>query len=377
MNKRVMGMLLMLGMLIFSFGNAFAENITMTVKGPDGTEEIAVDTISKKTYRILKSGEYTFTQSNPNTRVLFRISADASEPEGEITIRFNGVNFESDSEYSDWPALYIGKGRIIRIVLEENTINRLYGVGGGIKISNTADVVIEGKGTLYATGGSSYRYNGYSHTSYYYSGIEKGTGDNYLIIKDGTIYATGAELSAGIGAGYTVSHGAYGGASTSYARDTKNISIMGGTVIASGGRWAPAIGGSYEGRAQNLFIDPAARTTIYAKSSSWEEEFTQKTDITDQVKVYNALTISSIVSPCPHDGKTEIRGAVEPTYESTGYTGDTYCLECDAKIADGKTIPALSKHTLPQTGDNSHITLWLALLMLTGTATLILKRKTA
>lgn len=40
---------------------------------------------------------------------------------------------------------------------------------------------------------------------------------------------------------------------------------------------------------------------------------------------------------CPHD-TTEIRDAVEPTTESDGYTGDTYCTACGRKIADGKVI---------------------------------------
>lgn len=40
-------------------------------------------------------------------------------------------------------------------------------------------------------------------------------------------------------------------------------------------------------------------------------------------------------------------------------------------------MPNVSTDTLPQTGDNSHIALWLVLLTLAGTAILILKRKTA
>lgn len=52
--------------------------------------------------------------------------------------------------------------------------------------------------------------------------------------------------------------------------------------------------------------------------------------------------LSSIVipiDPTNHAGGTEVRNAVEATYESEGYTGDTYCLGCNTKIADGTTIP--------------------------------------
>ena len=76
---------------------------------------------------------------------------------------------------------------------------------------------------------------------------------------------------------------------------------------------------------------------------------------------------------CPHTGKSEIRGAVDPTYESEGYTGDTYCLECGRMFQKGAVIPKLYK--TPQTGDNSHLSLWIALLILAGTSMLTLKRK--
>ena len=40
---------------------------------------------------------------------------------------------------------------------------------------------------------------------------------------------------------------------------------------------------------------------------------------------------------CTHVN-TEIRNAKQPTCAVAGYTGDTYCTECDAKIASGSTI---------------------------------------
>ncbi len=44
--------------------------------------------------------------------------------------------------------------------------------------------------------------------------------------------------------------------------------------------------------------------------------------------------------PCTHEN-TELRGAKEATCTTTGYTGDTYCKDCNEKIADGEVIPAL------------------------------------
>lgn len=40
-----------------------------------------------------------------------------------------------------------------------------------------------------------------------------------------------------------------------------------------------------------------------------------------------------------HTGGTEVRGSVEATTSTEGYTGNTYCKGCNTKLADGKTIP--------------------------------------
>jgi len=46
-----------------------------------------------------------------------------------------------------------------------------------------------------------------------------------------------------------------------------------------------------------------------------------------------------------HAGETEIRDYTEETCGKEGYTGDTYCLDCEKKIADGGIIPATGNHT--------------------------------
>ncbi|MBE6598550.1 MAG: hypothetical protein E7638_03810 [Ruminococcaceae bacterium] len=50
------------------------------------------------------------------------------------------------------------------------------------------------------------------------------------------------------------------------------------------------------------------------------------------------------VSADNHTGETEVRDAKTPTCSEDGYTGDTYCLACDAKIADGEVIEATGEH---------------------------------
>ena len=65
--------------------------------------------------------------------------------------------------------------------------------------------------------------------------------------------------------------------------------------------------------------------------------------------------LSDVTTPIDatnHVGGTEIRDAKEATYVAEGYTGDTYCLGCGAKIADGTVIP---KKTRPSGGGGGGI----------------------
>ena len=48
-----------------------------------------------------------------------------------------------------------------------------------------------------------------------------------------------------------------------------------------------------------------------------------------------------------HVGGTEIRDAKDATYTEEGYTGDTYCLGCGNKIAEGHAIPKLTPAPAP------------------------------
>ncbi len=56
--------------------------------------------------------------------------------------------------------------------------------------------------------------------------------------------------------------------------------------------------------------------------------------------------------PTNHVGGTEIRDAKDATYTEEGYTGDTYCLGCGNKIAEGHAIPKLTP--APGSGPPSH-----------------------
>lgn len=54
-----------------------------------------------------------------------------------------------------------------------------------------------------------------------------------------------------------------------------------------------------------------------------------------------------------HTGEIDVRGRIEPTTSTEGYTGDTWCLGCNTMIASGTTIPKKeSGNDQPSTGGN-------------------------
>ena len=137
-----------------------------------------------------------------------------------------------------------------------------------------------------------------------------------------------------------------------------------GTLTAIGGIYTTASGAdicSSEGTGvYSQQGGPGTETTTYQYTQSGSDVTAHEIPIT-AAKLHNAdgtyyetqtakagETINYVRGtwggkPCTHEN-TELRGAKEPTCTEPGYTGDTYCKDCNDKIADGKVIPALG-HT--------------------------------
>lgn len=101
----------------------------------------------------------------------------------------------------------------------------------GISVGADNSLIIDGEGTLYATGAELCAAIGGTDTLYC----------GNITIKGGTVNANGGFDGAGIGAG------AAGGASGT-------VSILGGTVNANGGTYGAGIGGGYNGSGMTVVI---------------------------------------------------------------------------------------------------------------------------
>lgn len=266
-----------------------------------------------------------------------------------------------------------------------------------------------------------------------------GTAEN-IVITGGTVVAKGGKDGAGIGSGWegsvdgiTITGGtvtalsiAQNGKTKSSAigggffSNAKNTIISGGEIIASTDEGYNAIGYYYGSQsAATNKLKPVTGKKMLVRTGIEKDSITQEHIYTEETIIGNVglLNYAHITSECishaggkatctdeaicsacgkpygskdftNHVGGTEVKNRIEATYEKPGYTGDTYCLGCRTKIADGQEIPVLVKpednvndnvdtSILPKTGDDSHFALWLALLTLAGITTLILKRKTA
>ena len=60
-------------------------------------------------------------------------------------------------------------------------------------------------------------------------------------------------------------------------------------------------------------------------------------------------TITGEVDSAKHTGNTEVRDAKDATCVAEGYTGDTWCKDCNTKTATGEAIEKLTTHSYPDT----------------------------
>ena len=120
----------------------------------------------------------------------------------------------------------------------------------GLQVVAGQSLVIEGEGSLVATGASL----GNAGIGGRSSSKEAGA----ITINGGTVNATGGEYAAGIGGGFD---GAKGGSH-------EGITITGGTVTATGGREAAGIGGGYTGNGGEVTISGGVVTAIGGKNGA-------------------------------------------------------------------------------------------------------------
>lgn len=96
----------------------------------------------------------------------------------------------------------------------------------------------------------------------------------------------------------------------------------------------------------SIFIDytPPHSHSYTTETSRTPSTCYTKGSVTKKCSCGATQTIELALDPNNHDGGTEVRNAVSATCTDNGYTGDTYCKGCGAKLSSGSTIAKLA-HT--------------------------------
>ena len=171
---------------------------------------------------------------------------------GNATIILSGTNTVKGFD-DDYPGVYVPSGKTLTIdgtgSLNASTNGYGAGIGGdnyGDYDGNCGNIIIKG-GTITATGGNKGPGIGSG-----FSGMCDG-----ITIEGGTVIATGGQYGAGIGSGFSGTCG--------------TITIKGGTVNATGGEDGAGIGSGYYGYCGDITITSGVTSVTATKGNNYAE----------------------------------------------------------------------------------------------------------
>ncbi len=108
---------------------------------------------------------------------------------------------------------------------------------------------------------------------------------------------------------------------------------------------------TYDKEGESEDLDADYHTHSYESAETKAATCKDKGELTYTCSCNDSYTEEIEINPYNHIGETEIRNIKDSTCTEKGYTGDTYCLDCGAKIADGKETD-IKGHT-DNDGNNS------------------------
>ena len=230
------------------------------------------------------------------------------------------------------------------------------GVGGlaGVLINSTAtncgsEGNVSGVKNL---GGLCYEFYAGTMTGCYNTGAVSGSGTcvggimgyaKQAAIKD--VYNTGAVSTTKNLVGGLVGEMENSSLTNGYSTGKITVSESGGSSVGAAVGWADTLSNVYylEGTSEKgVGRDgtAAAKTADELKAKAMPATLGNgfKRDLGSVNGGYPVLSWQT--SDCKHTGGTEIKDAKDATCTENGYTGDTYCKDCEAKLESGTVIPA-------------------------------------
>ncbi len=250
---------------------------------------------------VCRSTAVTIKNTDPSTSTTDRI-----EVTSEANITLAGVNI--DVSKTEWIAAFkiTSSAGLVNITLADGSVNTLKSGGGsaGLQKDTTAEgtlLTIGGTGTLNAIGKSA------TNTKYVGSGIggTYNASGSYITIIGGTVNATGGDMGAGIGGGYL--------------GNGDHITISGGTVNATGGNMGAGIGGGRAGSGSYITISGG---TVNAIATGYAAGIGRGNGGSDSnITISGGNVKSNYIPGTPTNGTKNVYMAVIPIVGDT--TGDT------------------------------------------------------
>ena len=318
---------------VFPFSQYFVQNIEVPLTLNAGANEIVYSGVyaMSTTYTTsinfigdtgmfkVESGSFTKDYDEKTDRLVFTVNGEAALNTLSLTLAGMDVNSASY-------VLPITNNITINVQSGNVTINQDAALLAGVEVN-----IAEGAGLTVANGKNIYFYDSDEWNSdnfvwgpckfksvAYAPGKAYNRSNNDLVDAKmdvngsvtaiGAIYTTkgGADICSSNGTGKYIQQGTPGKATVTYQYNANKSAV---TIPITAAKLHNADGSYTETK------DAAAGTTINYLDGVWGGK------------------------PCSHEN-TEIRNAKDATCTEPGYTGDTYCKDCNEKISDGKIIPA-------------------------------------
>ena len=322
-----------MGNKVFPFSQYFVQNIEVPLTLNSGANEkvfsgvyamsttytTSINFIGNDGMFKVVSGSFTKDYDEKTDRLVLSVNGEAEL--NTLSLRLAGMSVNSASY-----VLPITNNISINIQSGKVTINQDTALLAGVEVSiaEGADLTVSSGKNVYIYDGDEWNSDNFVWGPCKFKSVAYAPGKAYnrtnADLKDAKVDVNGS-LKA-IGAIYTTK----GGADICSSNGT-------GKYVQQGTPGKETVTHQYNASSSDISI-PITPAKLHNADGSYTETKTAKAgDVINYVKGVWGGT------PCAHEN-TELRNAKEATCTKPGYTGDTYCTDCNEKISDGKIIPA-------------------------------------
>ena len=322
------------GKKVFPFSQYFVQNIEVPLTLNSGANEkvfsgvyamsttytTSINFIGNDGMFKVVSGSFTKDYDEKTDRLILTVNGEAEL--NSLALKLAGLSVNSASY-----VLPITNNISINIQSGKVTINQDTALLAGVEVSiaEGADLTVSSEKNVYIYDGDEWNSDNFVWGPCKFKSVAYAPGKAYnrtnADLKDAKVDVNGS-LKA-IGAIYTTK----GGADICSSNGT-------GKYVQQGTPGTATATYQYNANGNNAVTIPITPAKLHNADGSYTEtkDATAGTTINYLDGVWGG-------KPCSHEN-TEIRNAKAATCTVSGYTGDTYCKDCNEKISDGKIIPA-------------------------------------